>query len=174
MIADPAGRHVGEYRGATAEELGDTTPEEMAEAGVGQHAQFRRHGVILLTPEELLLFDWFGPGPAEPLKLRREDIVKVETRYTDLYGRFEGGILNFGKPLILDTSTVGQIYLLIDWKEFMEITHDRQWASDIQAWLKRGAPGPSGALGSSGMGMTEPSGTTEPSAATERGSDDGH
>ena len=30
---------------------------------------------------------------------------------------------------------MGQIYLLIDWKEFMETTHDRQWAADIQAWL---------------------------------------
>jgi hypothetical protein len=36
--------------------------------------------------------------------------------------------------LILSTRTVGQIYLLIDGKEFMETTHDRQWAADIRAW----------------------------------------
>lgn len=26
-------------------------------------------------------------------------------------------------------------YLLTDWKELMETTHDRQWAADIQARL---------------------------------------
>ncbi|WP_194892833.1 hypothetical protein [Catenulispora pinisilvae] len=48
---------------------------------------------------------------------------------------FAGGILNAGKPLLLSARTVGQTYLLTDWKEFMETTHDRQWAADIQARL---------------------------------------
>ncbi|GAA1970760.1 hypothetical protein [Catenulispora subtropica] len=138
MTRDPAGQPTGEYLGATADELGHTTPEEMAAAGVSQHAQFHRHGVISLTPDALVLAGWHGPGNPEPLLLRRPDILAVETRYTGLYGRFVGGILNAGKPLILSTRTVGQIYLLIDWKEFMETTHDRQWAAAIRDWLARG------------------------------------
>lgn len=130
---DPAGQPTGTYLGATAAELEHTTPEEMAEAGVSQHAQFRHRGVILLTPRELVLSGWSGQEAA--LRLRREDIVSVDTRYTELYGRFVGGILNSGKPLILSTRTEGVIYLLIDWKEFTETTHDRQWAADIKAWL---------------------------------------
>lgn len=51
------------------------------------------------------------------------------------HGRFGGGILNAGKPLIFSTRTVGQIYLLIDRKEFMETTRDWQWAADVQARL---------------------------------------
>jgi hypothetical protein len=140
MTADPAERPTGEYLGATAEELERTTPEQMADAGVSQHAQFRRRGVIRLTPDELVLSGWSAPDDDEPLVLRRDDIVRVQTRYTELYGRFEGGILNTGKPLILSTRTVGQIYLLIDWKEFMETTHDRQWAADIRAWLEGTSP----------------------------------
>jgi hypothetical protein len=52
MTAEEAGRPTGEYLGATAGELEHATPEEMAGAGVGRRAQFRRHGVIILTPDE--------------------------------------------------------------------------------------------------------------------------
>jgi hypothetical protein len=142
MIADPDARQTGEYLGATTAELGLTTPWEMTQAGVSQRAQFPRRGVIHLTDDELVLLGWSAPGcGAGALRLRREDIERVDHRYTDLYGRFVGGILNAGKPLILSTRTVGEIYLLIDWKEFMETTHDRQWAADIQAWLGDGADG---------------------------------
>jgi hypothetical protein len=141
MTADPAEPH-GEYLGATADELVHTTPEEMAVAGVSQHAQFRRRGVIHLTRDELVLSGWSAPDDDEPLVLHRDDIEQVQNRYTELYGRFEGGILNTGKPLILSTRTVGQIYLLIDWKEFMETTHDRQWAADIRTWLEASSPAP--------------------------------
>ena len=139
MTADPGRGCIGEYLGATADELERTTPRETAGAGVGQRALFRRQGVILLTAEELVLGGWSGSGQA--LRLRREDILSVENRYTEIYGRFVGGILNSGRPLILSTRTVGQIYLLIDWKEFMETTHDRQWAGEIQAWLAHDSDG---------------------------------
>ncbi|MEZ0106766.1 hypothetical protein ABH920_000757 [Catenulispora sp. EB89] len=91
--------------------------------------------MIILTPRELVLSGWSGQCREEALRLRREDIVSVDARYTELYGRFVGGILNAGKPLILSTRTEGVIYLLIDWKEFTETTRDRQWAADIKAWL---------------------------------------
>ncbi|MFD0631296.1 hypothetical protein ACFQ9X_06290 [Catenulispora yoronensis] len=147
MTRDQAGPRTGEYLGATAEELGHCTPEEMAAAGVSQHAQFHRHGVISLTPDALVLTGWHGPDRPEPLVLRRADILDVQTRYTELYGRFVGGLLNSGKPLILNTRTVGQIYLLIDWKEFMETTHDRRWAAAVKAWLtpERAVPDHGGA-----------------------------
>ena len=138
MTHDQEAESTGVYMGATAEELSHTTPGEMANAGVAQHAQFKRHGAIVLTPEHLLLTGWYGTDQGDSVALRREDILQVETRFTDLYGRFEGGILNVGKPLILTTRTLGEIYLLIDWKEFMEITHDRQWERKIKDWLARG------------------------------------
>ncbi|NUP53075.1 MAG: hypothetical protein HOW97_38005 [Catenulispora sp.] len=144
MTRDPAVWQTGDYLGATAEELGHTTPREMAAAGVSQHAQFHRHGVIVLTSGELVLHGWHGPDRDEPLVLRRADLLDVGTRYTGLYGRFVGGLLNAGKPLILSTRTVGQIYLLIDWKEFMETTHDRQWAAAVKAWLASGRAVPEG------------------------------
>jgi hypothetical protein len=52
-----------------------------------------------------------------------------------LYGRFIGGLLNAGKPLIVQTTSAGEIYLLIDRKEFMETTRDREWEQAIKNWL---------------------------------------
>ncbi|MFG2963817.1 MULTISPECIES: hypothetical protein [unclassified Streptomyces] len=67
--------------------------------------------------------------------LSRADITSVEVRFTDLYGRFIGGLLNAGKPLILGTVPAGELYLLVDRKELMETTTDRAWAARIRSWL---------------------------------------
>jgi hypothetical protein len=56
----------------------------------------------------------------------------LESRFTELYGRFIGGLLNAGKPLILRTADAGEIYLLINRKEFMETTDDRRWEKLIK------------------------------------------
>ena len=58
----------------------------------------------------------------------------MRLEFTKLYGRLIGGLLNAGKPLILNTTTVGEIYLLIDRKEFMETTRDKEWENAINAW----------------------------------------
>ncbi|WP_410575461.1 hypothetical protein [Amycolatopsis sp. cmx-4-61] len=62
-------------------------------------------------------------------------MTSLRREYTDLYGRFLGGLTDSGKPLILGTNTpVGELYLLIDRKEFMESTHNKEWAAAIEDW----------------------------------------
>ena len=38
----------------------------------------------------------------------------------------------------LHTRSVGELYLLINRKEFMEITDDREWETRIKRWLNAG------------------------------------
>ncbi|MGN6187450.1 MAG: hypothetical protein ACTHOE_01010 [Conexibacter sp.] len=122
----------GAYVGATADELRANTTADKAAGAVSQKALFKRRGTIELTDEALTLSTW---GDAGSLTLRREDIRSATTAFTELYGRFIGGLLNAGKPLILDTAAAGEIYLLIDRKELMETTKDREWQQAIEEWL---------------------------------------
>jgi len=124
----------GDYVGATADELRRKTSADKMAGGVTQKALFPRRGKVSLHEDRLVLGEW---GEAGDLVLRRADITSVEVRFTDLYGRFIGGLLNAGKPLILGTVPAGEVYLLIDRKEFMETTDDRAWAARIEAWLSR-------------------------------------
>ena len=73
--------------------------------------------------------------PAAALILGPTDVTGVENRFTDLYGRFIGGLLNAGKPLILQTR-FGEIYLMVDHKTFMETTDNRRWAALIETWRR--------------------------------------
>jgi hypothetical protein len=120
------------YVGATSAELASKDGADKIAAGVSQKVLFSRRGDIALYPDRLVLRDWTD---AADLVLNRTDIRSVETRFTDLYGRFIGGLLNAGKPLIIESTKAGEVYLLINRKEFMEITDDRRWEKLIKAWL---------------------------------------
>ncbi|MER5789081.1 hypothetical protein [Streptomyces sp. NPDC001980] len=123
-----------DYIAATADELGRKQGADKAAALVSQKALFQRRGRIVLHPDRLVLTDWSDTGS---LVLTRTDITAAETRFTELYGRFLGGLLNAGKPLILTTAapSPGDIYLLVNRREFMETTDDRQWEKRINDWL---------------------------------------
>ena len=127
-------RAAGDYVGATADELRRRTSADKVAGVVSQKALFLRRGRISLHDERLVLGGW---GENGDLVLSRADLTSVDVRFTDLYGRFIGGLLNAGKPLILDTVPAGEIYLLIDRKEFLETTDDRAWAARLTAWLGR-------------------------------------
>ena len=122
----------GAYIGATADELTRKTGSDKLAAGVSQKALFLRRGEISLYPDRLVLDGW---GDDTDLVLRQRDISGVEVKFTDLYGRFIGGLLNAGKPLIVTVPTIGELYLLIDRKEVMETTDDRRWAKLLVEWL---------------------------------------
>ncbi|MEV6949118.1 hypothetical protein AB0N07_45885 [Streptomyces sp. NPDC051172] len=134
MSEDETLQGQGDYVGATADELRRKTSVDKMAGVVSQKALFLRRGKVALHEDRLVLREW---GEAGDLVLRRADITSVEVRYTELYGRFTGGLLNAGKPLILGTVPAGEVYLLIDRKEFMETTDDRAWAARIKAWLSR-------------------------------------
>ncbi|MFE5037675.1 hypothetical protein [Streptomyces sp. NPDC056683] len=125
-----------DYIAATADELSRKQGADRAAALVSQKALFQRRGRIVLRPDRLVLTNWSDTGC---LVLARTDITAAETRFTDLYGRFMGGLLNAGKPLILTTTAAapspGDIYLLVNRREFMETTDDRQWEKRINDWL---------------------------------------
>jgi hypothetical protein len=125
-----------DYIAATADELSRKQGADRAAALVSQKALFQRRGRIVLRPDRLVLTNWSDTGS---LVLARTDITAAETRFTDLYGRFMGGLLNAGKPLILTTTAAapspGDIYLLVNRREFMETTDDRQWEKRINDWL---------------------------------------
>ncbi|MFF7986566.1 hypothetical protein ACFZDK_47040 [Streptomyces sp. NPDC007901] len=132
MSADSTPQAVGDYVDATAGEPDRrTTPDKLA-AVVSQKALFPRRGRIALHRDRLVLGGW---GDTGDLVLCRADITSVEVTFTDLYGRFIGGLLNAGKPLILGTVPAGELYLLIDRKELTETTADRAWAARIRSWL---------------------------------------
>jgi hypothetical protein len=104
-------------------------------AGVSRRALFQRRGTATLHSDRLVLGGWNDGGD---LELERTDITALGTRFTELYGRFIGGLLNAGKPLIIETAPAGEIYLLINRKEFMETTEDRAWERSLNEWLDGG------------------------------------
>lgn len=120
------------YIGATTDELSRKTGADRIAAGVSQKALFLRRGDIALYSDRLVMVGWADSGD---LVLTRPDIISAETRFTELYGRFIGGLFNAGKPLILRTTAAGEIYLLINRREIMETTDGRQWEKLIKAWL---------------------------------------
>jgi hypothetical protein len=125
-------RKSGVYIGAREAELKANRVADKAAGAVSQKALFRRRGTIALTDDALVLEAWGDNGD---LVLKRENITATTRKYTDLYGRVIGGLLDSGKPLILDTATTGPIYLLIDRKEFMETTKNAAWHKAIVDWL---------------------------------------
>jgi hypothetical protein len=123
----------GTYIGATAADLRTNTAADKAAGAISQKALFRHRGDITLTDEALTLSGWSGTDSG--LVLRRADIAAITRKYTKLYGRFMGGLLNSGKPLILATATTaGEIYLLIDRKELMETTRNARWEQALESW----------------------------------------
>lgn len=121
----------GVYIGASAAELRANKTADKAAGVISQKALFRRRGTIELAGGSLVLADWGDGG----LVLRPDDVTSLRREFTDLYGRLLGGLTDSGKPLILGTDTpVGEIYLLIDRKEFMESTRNKEWAEAIEDW----------------------------------------
>jgi hypothetical protein len=121
----------GTYIGQTADVLARRTGADFGAAMVSQKALFQRRGTITLFQDQLVIGDWSESGD---LVLTRDDIKAVRVEYTKLYGRFIGGLLNAGKPLILET-VHGELYLLIDRKEFMETNDDKRWSQLIEKWI---------------------------------------
>ncbi|MFI7003556.1 hypothetical protein [Nocardia sp. NPDC050175] len=119
------------YIAATVDELRQHTAADKAACMVSQRALFPRRGRIELGDAGLVLSDWSVAGD---LILSRAAIVSLRREFTPLYGRFMGGLLNAGKPLILQTTTVGEIYILINRREISEFTNNRRWATAIAAW----------------------------------------
>ncbi|QUQ68675.1 hypothetical protein [Kutzneria sp. CA-103260] len=119
------------YIGQTADVLSHKTGADTGAAMISQKALFQRRGEIALYQDKLVIGDWNDDGD---LVLGRDDIKAVRLEFTELYGRFIGGLLNAGKPLILET-THGELYLLINRKELMESTDDKRWAQLIEKWI---------------------------------------
>ncbi|MEV4051928.1 hypothetical protein AB0J55_12160 [Amycolatopsis sp. NPDC049688] len=125
----------GVYIGASAAELQAGKSARKAAGVISQKALFRRRGTIELAEDALVLSGW-GDGA---LLLRPHDVTSVRREFTDLYGRFLGGLLDSGKPLILGTNTpAGELYLLIDRRELLESTRNKEWAEVIDAWRAGG------------------------------------
>jgi len=120
------------YVGSTTEELARKRLGDRIAAGVDQKTLFPRRGKVTLRAEHLALEGWHERGD---LVLRRADVTSIANEFTELYGRFLGGLLNAGKPLILGTTVAGEIYLMIDHKSFLETTSNRKWAKLLNTWL---------------------------------------
>lgn len=128
----------GSYIAATAEELRRHSAADKAAGIVSQRALFPRRGRIELEGQRLVLSNW---SEGEDLTLSPADVVSLRREFTSLYGRFMGGLLNAGKPLILETTTAGEIYILIDRREISEFTNNRRWEAAITAWQAEAANG---------------------------------
>ncbi|MFI8534977.1 hypothetical protein ACIGMX_32610 [Streptomyces aquilus] len=124
-----------DYLGATARELSEKRAGAKVAAGISQKTLFQRRGRIILRPDLLVLTGW---SDNDDLTLTRADITAAETRFTHLYGRFLGGLLNAGQPLILTTThaSADEVYLLINHRGFLETTDDRAWAQRIAQWRR--------------------------------------
>ncbi|MEV5714722.1 hypothetical protein AB0L41_12550 [Amycolatopsis mediterranei] len=129
----------GVYLGASAGELHAGKIADKAAGVLSQKALFRRRGTIELAGGSLVLSGWDEGA----LVLRPGDVTSLRREFTDLYGRFLGGLTDSGKPLVLGTTTpAGELYLLIDRKEFMESTRNKEWAEAIEDWRHGTASGP--------------------------------
>ncbi|MEU1315007.1 hypothetical protein [Streptomyces tibetensis] len=124
-----------DYIGATAHELSEKRAAAKIAAGISQRTLFQRRGRIILHPDLLVLTGWSDNGD---LTLTRAHITAAQTRFTHLYGRFLGGLLNAGQPLILNTTNASadEVYLLINHRGFLETTDDRAWARRIERWRR--------------------------------------
>ncbi|MFG2799840.1 hypothetical protein [Streptomyces pseudovenezuelae] len=124
-----------DYIGATAHELSEKRAAAKIAAGIDQKTLFQRRGRIILRPDLLVLTGWSDNGE---LALTRADITAAETRFTPLYGRFLGGLLNAGQPLILTTTkaSADEVYLLVNHRGFLETTDDRAWEKRIERWRR--------------------------------------
>ncbi|MGQ4405614.1 hypothetical protein ACN6K4_008068 [Streptomyces hayashii] len=124
-----------DYIGATARELSEKRAAAKIVAGISQRTLFQRRGRIILHPDLLVLTGWSDNGD---LTLTRTDVTAAKTRFTHLYGRFLGGLLNAGRPLILNTTdaSADEVYLLIDHRGFLETTDDRAWEKRIDRWRR--------------------------------------
>ncbi|MEU1481245.1 hypothetical protein [Streptomyces sp. NPDC005760] len=122
-----------DYIGASAHELTEKRAAAKIAAGISQKTLFQRRGRIILHADLLVLTDWSDQGD---LTLTRTDITAAEARFTHLYGRFLGGLLNAGRPLILNTThaSAAEVYLLINHRGFLETTDDRTWEKRIERW----------------------------------------
>ncbi|MEV0400565.1 hypothetical protein [Actinoallomurus sp. NPDC050550] len=123
------------YIGCTADELTTRKKGDRLAAGIDQSVLFHRRGSATLHEDRLVLSDWADTGD---LVLRPVDVISVTNEYTKLYGRFIGGLLNAGKPLIMGTTKAGEIYLMVNHKTFMETTDNRKWTQLIKTWLNSG------------------------------------
>ncbi|KAA8887904.1 hypothetical protein F3087_12465 [Nocardia colli] len=119
------------YIAATVEELRRHSAADKAAGIVSQRALFPRRGRIELDGQRLVLSNW---SAGDDLTLSPAAIVSLRREFTSLYGRFMGGLLNAGKPLIMETTTAGEIYILIDRREISEFTNNRRWEAAITAW----------------------------------------
>ncbi|MEV6555810.1 hypothetical protein AB0M22_08850 [Nocardia sp. NPDC051756] len=124
------------YIAATVAELRRHSSADKAAGFVSQRALFPRRGRIELDGERLVLSDW---SDGDDLTLSPAAIVSLRREFTSLYGRFMGGLLNAGKPLIMETTTAGEIYILIDRREISEFTNNRRWEAAIAAWQAEAA-----------------------------------
>lgn len=124
------------YIGCMTEELRARRKGDRIAAGVDQSVLFPRRGEATLHDDRLVLGAWGDDGD---LVLRPGEVTSVANEYTKLYGRFIGGLLNAGKPLILGTVPAGEIYLMIDHRTFMETTDNRRWAGLVRTWLSSAA-----------------------------------
>ncbi|MEU7722918.1 hypothetical protein [Streptomyces tibetensis] len=124
-----------DYIGATAHELREKRAAAKIAAGINQKTLFQRRGRIILRPDLLVLTGWADDGD---LTLTRADVTAAETRFTHLYGRFLGGLLNAGRPLILNTThaSAEEVYLLVNHRGFLETTDDRAWEKHIERWRR--------------------------------------
>jgi hypothetical protein len=120
------------YIGSTREELAARSRGDRFEALLSQKALFPRQGTATLLPDRLVLDDWNGDFP---LIIQRSDVISVSNEYTSLYGRFIGGLLESGKPLILQLASGQEIYLLLNRRGFSERTDDPRWTRLLREWL---------------------------------------
>ncbi|MEV4117034.1 hypothetical protein [Nonomuraea sp. NPDC049695] len=95
----------GTYAGSTADELAGRSRGDRIAAGADQRVLFPRRGQVVLHADRLVISGWDGKTD---LILRPSEVTSVRNEYTDLCGRFVGGLLNSGKPLILGTAAHGE------------------------------------------------------------------
>ncbi len=125
------------FYGATAEELKQKREAVGWRAWFDQRLLFPHHGEVILESRKLILNSW--------LTLNPEEITNLRLEFTPLYprslaggvrGQFPSlGIFSAGRPLILETVPVGEIYLLIGYKWLWGTTQNAKWLTMLSNWL---------------------------------------
>lgn len=124
------------YIAATAQELTSAGPLRRAAAVINQRVLFPHRGHAILRTDQLDLSVWDDDGT---LVIAAKDVVRIDRRFTSLYGRFlGGGSAEWGAPVIITEKSERQTYLLFNHQAFLEKSSNVDWHLDLLSWWNAG------------------------------------
>ncbi|MBA8928896.1 hypothetical protein BC739_006113 [Kutzneria viridogrisea] len=122
------------YIATTAADLAVTSKAAFAKAMINQKVLFPRRGTASLYGNRLVLGDWDSTGD---VSIYPSQILDISHEFTELYGRFiGGGVRRFGAPVVLRLKNEVEVYLLLNYRWFVERSDNVRWYGMLAQWMR--------------------------------------